>query len=819
VREHTESKQVFKPKIKASRWSIEQEEKQIQLWEKENTYKFNKKSKKPLFSLDTPPPYASGKMHAAQAAHYAQIDMMARCFRMKGFEVLFPLGIDRNGLPVEVQVEKKFNIRAHELSRAEFINTCVDFLDKVETDLIETVRRMGWSCDFANSYRTDSPEYRSITQASFIEMWKRGLVYEDRRPTNWCPVCRTSLADAEIDYAEIETSLNYIKFKVKETNETVLIATTRPELLCTCAAVLYNPRDSGYQHLKGKTAIVPIFEQEVPIIAHGSAKPEFGTGLMMACSYGDYSDLRLFRELNLKGAIAIDEVGKMNEVAGPYKGLTVEQARQKTIQNLQKNGFITKQERIVHRTPICWRSEDPVEFIEMPEYYLKQLQFLDEVRRVTEKMRFYPKESKQILDNWMDSITMDWSLSRRRFYGTEIPLWYCKKCDKAFVPEPGRYYQPWKDKAPFERCECGSRDFVGEQRTFDTWFDSSISELFIIGYLKDEEFFHRTFPASLRIQGMDIVRNWLYYSILRTYLLFKKPAFRNVRLSGMGLDEKGEAMHKSKGNVVYSDSMFQKYGADAFRFWSASEAKLGSNYRFSEARVKAAALFITKLWNIARFISSFPVVNENFELASIDKMVLAQLNDVIKECKHGYDELDVYVPANAVRSFAWNFFADHYVEAVKSRAYNQHGEFGETLQRGAWYGLHTCLSNILRLLAPICPFVTEVLWRELYSSESIHLQLFPQEKKELESKLNARSERFMEFNTAIWKYKKEKNIALSQGIDVMVYGPKELEVFKEDLKAMHKIKELRFTKPTKKIEAKARRLNSDILVVEEGRLV
>jgi len=452
----------------------------------------------------------------------------------------------------------------------------------------------------------------------------------------------------------------------------------------------------------------------------------------------------------------------------------------------------------------------------MPEYYLKQLEFLDGIKSIVKKMRFYPKELKQILDSWIDSIIIDWPISRRRFYGTEIPIWYCKQCGKPHLPEPGNYYQPWREKAPFDHCECGSKEFIGEQRTFDTWFDSSISELYIIGYSRDNEFFRRAFPVSLRPQGIDIVRSWLYYSILRVYLLFKEPAFRSVRLSGMGMDAKGEPMHKSKGNIVYPESIFLRYGADAFRFWSASESRLGSNYRFSEERVKSAALFITKLWNIARFISSFPIINDKFELAALDKMILAQLNDLIVECNRGYDELDMYVPANAVRTFAWNFFADHYVEAVKSRAYNQYGEFDQKLQRGAWYTLHTCLIAILKLLAPICPFITEALWRELYSHESIHLQPFPEKKKELESNLRALSTQFVNFNTTIWKYKKEKNIALSQQIDAAVYGPKELKVFEADLKAMHKIKEIHFAQPAEKLKAKSKALDNNIFIFEKN---
>lgn len=811
---HNENRQQFKPKIKASRWSLAQEEEQIRRWEKENTYRFDKKSKKPLFSIDTPPPTASGSWHVAGAAHYAQIDMVARYLRMKGNEVLFPIGMDRNGLPVEVEVEKQSKIYAYETLRDEFIRICREFLDRVEAQLISIVRRMGMSCDVSNLYRTDSPEYRSLTQATFIEMWKRGLVHEENRPSNWCPVCRTTIADAEIDYKEVETSLNYLKFKVKETGETIAIATTRPELLCTCAAVLFNPNDPRYQHLKDKTAVVPIFNQEVHIFAHSSAKLEFGTGLMMACSYGDYSDLRLFRELDLKGVIAINQVGRMNEMAGSYKDLLVEEARRKIIEDLQGQNLIVKQERFVHRTPICWRSENPIEFIAMPEYYLKQLEFLDDIRSIVDKMRFYPRESKQILDNWINSIAIDWPISRRRFYGTEIPIWYCKKCREPYLPEPGKYYQPWREKAPFDRCRCGSKEFFGEQRTFDTWFDSSISELFVLGYCRDNEFFRRAFPASLRPQGMDIVRSWLYYSILRVYLLLEQPAFKGVWLSGMGMDSKGEPMHKSKGNAVYPETIFERYGGDAFRFWSASEAKLGSNYRFSEERVKAGALFVTKLWNIARFISSFPVTTEDYELAALDKMILARLNDLIKECRDGYDKLDFYVPANAIRLFAWNVFADHYVEAAKSRAYNQSGEFDARLQRGAWYTLHTCLSAIIKLLAPICPFMTEALWRELYSDESVHLQLFPEALGEFEGGLKALLPLLESFDTAIWKYKKEKNVALSQTLEALIYAPKELRVLKEDIKAMHKLEQIRFGSPPRNVQPRAKALESGIFVVE-----
>ncbi|RLF12050.1 MAG: valine--tRNA ligase [Thermoprotei archaeon] len=784
----------FKPRIREARWDSSEEEELLKKWEEEDLYRFNPDSGKPIFSIDTPPPYPSGAWHVGAAAHYAQIDMVARYFRMKGYEVLFAFGVDRNGLPIEVQVEKEYGVKAHDVGREKFLKLCSEFLDKVEKDLVWIAWRLGLSCNLKNYYRTDSPEFRALTQATFIELWRKGLIYQDDRPTNWCPSCRTTIADAEIEYDELETELVYIKFKIKETGEDVLIATTRPELLCTCAAVIFNPVDERYTRLEGLTAIVPIHGQEVPILPHSYAKPEFGTGLVMVCSFGDYSDIRLFRELGLKAKIAIDADGKMNAHAGPYAGLTVSEARRKVVEDLEKQGLLVKRERIIHRTPVCWRSKDPIEFIAMPEYYLKQLDFKEELLQIVEQMKFHPPEHKQLLINWIQSINADWPISRRRFYGTEIPLWYCKACGKPHLPPPGKYYQPWKEPAPLEKCECGSTEFIGEERTFDTWMDSSGSELFITGYGRDNELFSKAFPCSLRPQGIDIVRTWLYYTVLKAYLLLDKPAFQNVRLSGMGLDERGEAMHKSKGNVIYPGPVMKEYGADAFRLWSAAEAKLGSNYRYSESHVKSARLFLTKLWNISRFISSFPKPEEGYKLRKLDLLALAELNKLIKECEEAYEQMDVYVPANAIREYAWSFFADHYLEAVKPRAYNTDNRFPREEQLGAWYTLYTCLETILKLLAPICPFITDALWRRMLGG-SVHLQAFPKVNEEWGIGPTKEAKAFMEFNTAIWKYKKNQKLSLSAPLQQTVYAPLELKEFEEDLKAMHKIADLRFEPP------------------------
>lgn len=792
----------FRPKIVEKRWNIKKELEILKTWEEERIYEFDYSDEsRPIFVIDTPPPYASGKWHIGAAAHYAQIDMIARAYRMLGYNVLVPFYLDRNGLPVEVQVEKTYKVKAWEMPREKFLELCKKFLDEVEKELVHIVKRMGFSFQVWKD-GTDSPEYRRITQATFIELYKRGLIYEASRPNNYCPRCRTTLADAELEYRTEETWLYYIKFKVKETKEDIIIATTRPELLPACLLVIYNPKDIRYKHLKDKHAIVPLFEHEVPIIEHPYARMEFGTGLVMICSFGDINDVRIIRELGIPYRVVINPDGTLNEKAGPYKGLTIREAREAIVKDLEKNGYLVKKEKILHEIPVCWRCKTPIEYITMKEFYLKQLEFKDDLLRLINKITFYPPEAKQILIDWINSITCDWPISRRRFYGTEIPIWYCKKCGEPHLPEPGRYYQPWKEKAPFEKCKkCGHTEFVGETRVFDTWMDSSISPLYVSGYLRNDKFFRKAFPVALRPQGKDIIRTWLYYTLLRVYQLTGKPAFKYVRITGLGLDEKGEAMHKSKGNIIDPIPVLDKYGADAVRFWAASEAKLGSDFRFSEQHIETGFAFVNKLWNISRFISQFPYPKKNeVKLREIDEMILAKLNELIDTVVKCYKEMDVFIPSNELFRFTWHIFADHYIEAVKSRAYNRDKLFSEEEQKGAWYTLHTVLNCILRLLAPIMPFITDVIWRKLYGDNSIHREKFPNKIEVPHEEYKVLLDLFMKLNSKIWTYKKKNKIALNQPLKATVYVPEELKPLVYDLKIMHRVSEILTYKEKPKIE-------------------
>lgn len=770
----------MEPKISEKAWNPELEKKILKKWQDDKIYDFTPQEDN--FTIDTPPPYPSGRpWHIGAAAHYSQIDMIARTARMAGKNVYFPIGIDRNGLPVELYTEKKYKIKMRETDRGEFLNLCREALDDLEAEMILIMKNIGISGDFTNYYRTDSEEYRTLTQSTFIELWKKGQVYLANRPNNYDWVSGTTIANAEIIYEDLQTKLVYMKFKIKDTDKEIIIASTRPELVCACKTIIVNPKDDRYTQYIGKKVIVPITNAEVELRTHHSAKQEFGSGAVMVCSYGDQNDVALFRELQLEEIIAIGLDGRMTEVAGEYAGLKPKQARTKIIEDLESKGFVEKIEDINHRTPVSERSKIPIEIIPMEEYYLKQKESVEKMKTLGEEITFHPTMHKQILMNWLESINIDWPISRRRYYSTEIPIWYCKKCSEPYVPEPGKYYRPWKEDCPISQCpKCQSTEFVGEERTFDTWMDSSISPLFVSKFGKDEEFFNKVYPASIRPQAKDIVRTWLYYTLLRCEQLTGKKPWTEAWIMGYGLDEKGMKMSKSKGNAIDPLPVIEKLGADTFRFWSASEINHGYDFRCNEQKIESTKKFLSKLWNVSRFLSSFSVVESGIPNTS-DKWILSELDNLVKECKKGYDEYNFFIPAIAIREFTWNLFAAHYIEMVKARAYGIN--FSDEERDGAIFTLHKVLSTILKLLAPITPFITEYLWNSLYSKESIHKQRqVESENLEIQSDI---TKEITEFNSKVWNDKKAQNLSLKDSIKIEI--PANLEQFKKDLKSMHNL--------------------------------
>nr|AIF07892.1 valyl-tRNA synthetase (VARS, valS) [uncultured marine thaumarchaeote KM3_25_D06] len=768
------------PKITEKAWEPKLEDAILKKWDDEKLYDFKLQDEN--YTIDTPPPYPSGRpWHIGAASHYAQIDMIARTARMNGKNVYFPIGIDRNGLPVELYTEKKHGIRMRETERGEFLNLCKNALDDLEAEMIQIMKSLGLSGDFKNYYRTDSEEYRKFTQETFIDLWKKGVIYLATRPNNYDWVSGTTIADAEIVYDDLPTKLVYMKFIVKDEEKEIIIASTRPELLCACKTVIVNPDDERYSNLIGKNLVVPLTNKEVEITPHHSAKIEFGSGAVMVCSYGDQNDVALFRELQLEEVIAIGLDGRMTEAAGDYQGLKPKQARTKIIEDLENANLVEKIEEISHRTPLSERSKIPIEIVPMEEYYLKQKDSIEKMKKLGSEIEFYPNMHKQILMNWLESISIDWPISRRRFYGTEIPIWYCNECSEPFVPEPGKYYRPWKDSCPAQKCEkCGNTEFTGEDRTFDTWMDSSVSPLFVTKFNRDDEFFKKTYPAGIRPQAKDIVRTWLYYTLLRCEKLTGQKPWSEAWVMGYGLDEKGMKMSKSKGNAIDPLPVIQKSGADTFRFWSASEINQGYDFRCSEQKIESTKKFLSKLWNVSRFLSSFPII-ESGKLTDSDKWILSELDKLISVCNEGYSKYNFFIPATALREFTWNIFAAQYIEMAKARAYGI--GFGDDERDGAIFTLHKVLSTILKLLAPITPFITEHLWQTLYSKNSIHKEQLP--KIENIEDMTNMTQVIVEFNSKVWNEKKQNNLSLKDSIKIDI--PENLNQFKKDLIAMHNL--------------------------------
>ncbi|MBU2576604.1 MAG: valine--tRNA ligase [Nanoarchaeota archaeon] len=783
-------------------WNVEIESEITKNWQKSELFKFNPKTKKKIYSIDTPPPYINFPIHMGHAVTYCFMDFFARYRRMKGEEVLFPLGLDRNGLPIEMAAEKKYKVSPFKVGREKFVEYCEKLLSESSAESIDSFAKLGISFssykegkEIGAIYNTDSPEYRTLTQTTFIELYKKGLIYEDSRINNWDPKLRTTIADSEIDYEEINSTFNDIKWKVKETGEEVIIGTTRPELIATCGMVIYNPKDKRYKHLEGKTVISPIFEEEIPIKAHSLAQIDKGTGLVMMCSVGDLSDIQFFREMKLIPKIAIGQDGKMNEKAGVLERLKVKEAREKIIELLKEKGLLVKQEQITHRTPISERSKAEIEFIEMPEFYLKQLDFKKDMKRIIKDINFYPKNSKKILDSWIESVSIDWPISRRRYYATPVPLWYSESLI-ALAPL-GTYTEPWRQAPPknSEVIDTKSKKIIGtvadypknkwkgEERVLDTWFDSSISELNMLKYKSDNTFFKKAYPATLRPQGKEIVRTWLYYTILRGFLETGKACFRDTWIHQHILDGNGRKMSKSLGNIIDPQEILKEDGAEALRLWAATEGDLSKgDFICSKEKIKAERKSLNKLLNVSKFVMMFEKPKKKPAVTNLDQLFLDYIEILTQESDKAYSIYDFNHPTQELRKFLWDVFASNYIELVKNRAYNEEKNFTKEESASARYTLHFLLERLITLLYPIIPQITSVLAKEkgidLLSAE------WP-ESKTGKSDLSL-IEFLVEFNSKVWKTKKEKGISLRNPIKGIKI-PKELSAFEKDLKACHNI--------------------------------
>ncbi|MCG2826695.1 MAG: valine--tRNA ligase, partial [Thermoplasmatales archaeon] len=531
-------------------------------------------------SIDNPPRYASGALHVGHAVHYTHIDFAARYRRMNGFNVFFPLCFDCNGIPIEERVEKKLGITRKDIDRHKFTKLCSEFANEKIEEMKKQFIILGESMDPSIYYQTDAENYRRLTQLSFIELYNKGLIYKGEHPINWCPRCMTALADAEIEYKNRETKLNYIKFKLGD--EDIVIATTRPELLCTCQLVAIHPDDFRAEKLIGRKLKTPLFEKEVEIVGDKNVDPNFGSGVVMICSIGDKDDLEWIFKYKLRIEKGIDEEGRMTELCGKYKGMKVIDARKAIIDDMKNQGVLIKQEKLEQSIGTCWRCHTPVEFLVMPQWFLKTVQFKEKMLKEIEKLDWKPRFMKRRLQDWINSLGWDWVISRQRYFATPIPLWECGKCGNVVVAEKNEcYVDPTIMDKECPKCHTKMK---GCEDVFDTWMDSSISPLFNTYWERNPELFKKLYPMSLRPQAHDIIRTWAFYTILRGILLTDKLPFKTIMVDGFILSPDGKPMHTSLGNVIDPLKILEKYGTDAFRYYAAT-CSVGEDNSFREKDV------------------------------------------------------------------------------------------------------------------------------------------------------------------------------------------------------------------------------------------
>ena len=683
------------------------EDKWQKFWEKEKVYKFDEKRKGKIFSIDTPPPTLSGKMHLGHFFSYTHQDIIARYHRMLGENVFYPFGVDNNGLPTERLVEKINKVRLFDLGRQKFVKLCEKTIRRILPEFVSGWKKIGLSCDFSTIYSTISPEVQKLSQYYFLELFKSGRIYQKDAPVLFCPECQTAIAQAEVEEIEKKTYFVDVVFKLKNGGQ-IVISTTRAELLPSCVAIFVHPKDRRHKKLIGKRAIVPIFGQEVPILTDSLVDPKKGTGVVMCCTFGDTTDLKWYFKHKLPLRISITKDGRMNELAGPFEGLSIKKARKAIIDELEKKSLLLSKKEITHIVKVHERCQKEIEILPTSQWFIKYLDLKDKFLAQSKKLNWYPKFMRARLDNWIKGLKWDWCISRQRYFGVPIPLWYCKKCKEVILPEISDLPVDPLYQKPKKKCKCGSREFIPVKDVLDTWVTSSLSPQIALSLIREKKIRERMFPMSLRPQAHDIINFWLFYTLARSYLHFKKLPWKNVMISGFVLDPKGEKMSKSKGNVVEPQTVVAKYGADAVRYW-ASQAKLGEDLRYSEEEIKQGKRTVTKLWNASRFSLMHlkrysPKKISPQRLEDEDKWLLTKLYRTVRDYRNFMDKYEYSKAKETLDKFFWRDFCDNYLEIIKPRVYNP--ESSQKL-KSAQFTLYTSLLSILKLYAPFMPFITE----------------------------------------------------------------------------------------------------------------
>ncbi|MBI2147351.1 valine--tRNA ligase [Candidatus Woesearchaeota archaeon] len=771
-------------------YNPKEEEKKIQaFWDKEKIYQFDQKRQEPWYSIDTPPPTVSGRMHIGHAFSYTQGDFIARYHRMKGENVFYPFGTDDNGLPTERLIEKMKNVRASMMDRQEFIKLCLTTLGDIKPGFVQDWKNLGISCDFTTTYSTIDPHCVATSQRSFIDLYEKGRIYQEEAPMSWCTQCQTAIAQAEFDNVELTSTFNDILFSAG--GKELLIATTRPELLPACVAVFANPSDKRYSKLIGKFAKVPLFNHEVPIIADGKVDPEKGTGIVMCCTFGDMTDIQWWKQYKLPLQIVFEKNGKMNSKAGKYQGLSLKDARKAILDELKEKSLLVRQQQITHAVNVHERCSTELEFLKTRQWFIKVLDKKQELIEAGGKIAWHPAFMKTRYTHWVENLNWDWCISRQRFFGVPFPIWYEEKTGKAVLADKKQLpVDPMRDKPLGYTGDV--KKLIPETDVMDTWATSSMTPQIALDLLADEKEpreketkrkgkkgkekeneFARRFPMSVRFQAHDIIRTWAFDTIVKAAYHHDTVPWSHIMVSGHALDPHGKKMSKSKGNVIDPGKVLEKFSADALRFWAAG-SKLGDDLPYQEKDVVTGQKMATKLWNASKFcimhLQSYR--GEKPPLEAMDQWLLSRLHRVIKASTEAFDNYEYSKTKSETEQFFWHDFCDNYLEITKGRLYSPDKQ-GEKAKQAAQFVLYQTNLAVLKLIAPIMPHIAEAIYQLYFAKKekttSIHLTEWPAVEEDLISEpAEAAGNLAITIIAAVRKFKSDHDMALNKPISEIV---------------------------------------------------
>jgi valyl-tRNA synthetase len=697
-------------------------------WDQNGVYTFVADKNKEIFSVDTPPPTVSGTLHIGHVFSYTHTDLIVRYKRMQGFNAFYPMGFDDNGLATERFVEKKNGLKAQNLKRSDFIELCLKDCAEAEKDFEKLWKTLGLSVDWGKTYSTIGRDARVVSQKSFLKLLKDKKIYRKQEPALYCTTCQTSIAQADLDNDELASTFNTVAFKT-EAGEELLIATTRPELLPACVALMYNPNDARYGHLKGMHAITPVFGKRVPCIADEKVDLEKGTGLVMCCTFGDPTDIYWFKTYNLPFVQVVGRNGQWSEATGPLQGLKVIEARKRMLELLSADGSLREQLAIRHNVPVHERCKQGIEYLILTQWFVDILNHKKDFLAQADKINWHPAFMKARYIDWVEHLNWDWCISRQRFYGIPFPVWHCNACNEVLLASDDMLpIDPQEQVYPGGACACGSKDLRPDTDVMDTWNTSSITPQLVTRWELDAQR-PVPMPMSMRPQAHDIIRTWAFYTIVKAFYHNNDIPWKDLVISGHVLAGK-EKISKSKGNEkITPASLLEAFSPDVIRFWAASGTP-GADTAFSENQLKIGQKLVTKLWNAMRFSAEFlqgyTPATQRQELGLVNEWLHDEFAGLVQRYCTSFDAFDYSKAIEIVEKFFWQDFCDNYLELIKDQIFNPTKYTAEQLE-ATRYTLYTVSYGLLQLYAPFIPFVTEKLYQLLFrgyvGTESLHATL------------------------------------------------------------------------------------------------